>query len=73
MYQMKNNSIINATHNSAVLLPTSRNKARNTLSQLAASHVSLASSQFPHRLWSGITVTIVTIAATRSSCKYLLR
>jgi len=31
------------------------------------------SSQFPHRLWSDIAVTIVTIAATRSSCKCILR
>jgi len=73
MYEMKNKSVINAPHNSAVLLHTSGNRARNTLSQLAANHVSSTSSQFPHRLWSGIAVTIVTIAATRSSCKCLLR
>jgi len=64
---MKNKSVINAPHNSAVLLPTtsySGNRARNTLSQLAANHVSSHSAQ----LRSGIAVTIVTIAATRSSC-----
>jgi len=36
MYQMKNKSVINAPHNSAFLLPTSGNRARNALSQLAA-------------------------------------
>jgi len=36
MYQMKNKVVINASHNSAVLLPTSGNRARNTLSPLAA-------------------------------------
>ena len=69
MYQMKNKSVINTPLNSAVLLPTFENRARNTLSQLAANHVSLPSAQLQHRLWSGITVTIVTIAATRSSCQ----
>jgi len=36
MYHIKNKSVINAPHNSAVLLPTSGNGARNTLSPLAA-------------------------------------
>jgi len=36
MYQMKNKSVINAPHNSEILLPTSGNRARTTLSQLAA-------------------------------------
>jgi len=36
MYQMKNKSVINATHYSAVLLPTSGDRARNTQTQLAA-------------------------------------
>jgi len=36
MYQIKNKSVINASHNSAVLLPTSGNRARNALSPLAA-------------------------------------
>jgi len=36
MYQIKNKSVINAFHNSAVLLPTSGNRARTTLSPLAA-------------------------------------
>jgi len=36
MYQFKNKSVINAAHNFAVLPPTSGNRARNTLSQLAA-------------------------------------
>jgi len=66
---MKNKSVINTPLNSAVLLPTSGNRARNTLSQLAANHVSLPSAQLQHRLWSGMTVTFVTIAATRSSCQ----
>jgi len=70
MYQMKNKSVITASHNSAVLLPTSGNRARNTLFQLAANHVSSPSAQLQHRLWSGIAVTIVTIAATRSSCHH---
>jgi len=65
---MKNKSVINTPHNSAVLLPTSGNRARYTLSQLAANHVSSPAAQLQHRLWSGIAVTIVTIAATRSSC-----
>jgi len=64
---MKNKSVINTPHNSAVLLPTSGNRARNTLSQLSANHGSSTSAQLQHRLWSGIAVTIVTIAATRSS------
>jgi len=66
---MKNKSVINTPLNSAVLLPTSGNRARNTLSQLAANHVSLPSAQLQHRLWSGMAVTFVTIAATRSSCQ----
>jgi len=71
---MMKKSVINATYNSAVLFSTSGSSARNpTPSQLAANHVSLTSAQFPHRLWSGIAVTIVTIAATRSSCECLLR
>jgi len=37
MYQMKNKSVINLSHISAVLLPTSGNRALNTLSPLAAS------------------------------------
>jgi len=37
---MKNKSVINTPLNSAVLLPTSGNRDRNTLSQLAANHVS---------------------------------
>jgi len=57
---MKNKSVINTPRNSAVLLPTSGNRARNTLSQLAANHVSSPSEQLQHRLWP--------IAATRSSC-----
>jgi len=65
---MKNKSVINTTQYSAVLLPTTGNRARNTLSQLAANHVSSPSTQLQHLLWSGIAVTIVTIAATRSSC-----
>jgi len=65
---MKNKSVIDTPLNSAALLPTSGNRARNTLSQLAANHVSPPSAQLQHRLWSGIAVTIVTIAATRSSC-----
>jgi len=32
---MKNTSVINASHNFVVLLPTSGNRARNTLSPLA--------------------------------------
>jgi len=64
---MKNKSVI-----SYQLSVTSGNRARNTLSQLATNHVSSTSSQFPYRLWSGITVTIVTISETRSSCKCLL-
>jgi len=54
---MKNKSVINTPPNSAVLLPTFGNMARNTLSQLAANHVSAV----PHRMWSSIAVTIVTI------------
>jgi len=65
MYQMKNKSDINTPLNSAALLPTSGNRARNTLSQLAANHVSSPSAQLQHRMWSGIAVTI---AATRSHC-----
>jgi len=45
MYQMKNKLVINAPHNSAVIVPTSGNRARNTLSQLAANHVSSTSAQ----------------------------
>jgi len=67
---MKNKSVINTPHNSAVLPPTSGNRARNTLSQLAANYVSSTSTQLQHRLWSGIAVAIVTIAATRSSCHH---
>jgi len=67
---MKNKSVINTPLNSAVLLPTTGNRARNKLSQLAANHVSSPSAQLQHRLWSGIAVTIVTIAATRSSCHH---
>jgi len=66
---MKNRSVINIPHNSADLLPTSGNRARNTLSQLAANHVSSPSAQLQHRLWSSVAVTIVTIAATRSFCQ----
>jgi len=36
-----------------VLLPISGNRARNTLSSLAANHVSSTLAQFPHRLWYG--------------------
>jgi len=36
MYQMKNKSVIKASHNYTVLLPTSGNRSRNTLSPLAA-------------------------------------
>jgi len=67
---MKNKLVINTPLNSAVLLPTTGNRARNKLSQLAANHVSSPSAQLQHRLWSGIAVTIVTIAATRSSCHH---
>jgi len=69
MYQMKNKSVIKTPHNSMVLPPTSGNKACNTLSQLAAYHVSLHSAQLQHRLWSDIAVTI---AATRSFCHVLI-
>jgi len=43
---MKNKTVINTPHNSAVLPPTSGNRDRNTLSQLAANHVSSTSAQF---------------------------
>jgi len=33
---MKNKSVIKASHNSAILFPTFGNRARNTLSPLAA-------------------------------------
>jgi len=46
MFQMMNKAVINASHNSAVLLPTSGNRARSTLSPLAANHVSSTSAQF---------------------------
>jgi len=46
MFQMKNKIVINTPLNSEVLLPTSGNRARNTLSQLAANHVSSTSTQF---------------------------
>jgi len=36
MFQMKNKTVINTPLNSAVLNPTSGNRPRNTLSQLAA-------------------------------------
>jgi len=36
MFQMKNKTVINTSHNSAILLPTSGNRARNTLSSQAA-------------------------------------
>jgi len=36
MFQMKNKTVTNASHNYAVLLPTSGNRARNTLFPLAA-------------------------------------
>jgi len=36
MNQIKNKSAFNATHNFAALLPTSGNRVRNTLSNLAA-------------------------------------
>jgi len=42
---MKNKSVINTPRYSAALLSTSGNRARNTLSQLTANHVSSSSAQ----------------------------
>jgi len=43
---MKNKTVINTPLNSAVLLPTSGNRARNRLFQLEANHVSSTSVQY---------------------------
>jgi len=45
MHQMKNKSVINAPHNSTVILPSSGNRARNTLSQLEANRTCGPASQ----------------------------
>jgi len=47
MYQFKNKSDINATHNSAVILHTSGERAPSTLSQLAANLRKLNVSAVP--------------------------
>jgi len=68
MYKFKNKSVINATHNYVVLLRSSGNRARNTLSQLAANLSYLNLSAVPASRVVRHAVTLVTIAATRSSC-----
>jgi len=62
---MKNKSVINTSHNSAVLLPTSGNRLVIHYLHKQLTYVSSTSAQF--RIASG-PVTFVTIAAARSSC-----
>jgi len=67
MYLFKNKSVINATYNSTVLLSTYGKRAPSYDTISTSSQPTLAQpAMFPHRLWSGIAVTIV--AATRLSC-----